>query len=760
MRAKNGFVQSLVTGIAVFLCIMAGVLGIPSTSRAQFSTLHVFNTGGSDGTFPHGALTLSGSTLYGLTSEGGAASPSAGTVFRINTDGSGYQVLHNFSVSDGGTPLGSLTLYGSTLFGTTSEGGDSGNGTIFKINTDSSGFQVLHSFSGGSDGADPHGSLTLSGSTLYGMTSAQGGAGGLGTIFKMNTDGSGYQVLHNFGVNGGGGPDGSMVIVGSTLFGMTSVEGSDYNGTVFKMNTDGTGYQVLHAFSGGSDGANPYGDLAISGSTLYGMTSLGGSNGGDGTIFQINTDGTGYAVLHGFGYSDNGGVTPEGSLTISGTTLYGMASGGGAGSYGAIFQINADGTGYQVLHDFSGNDGGAPQGSLTLSGSVLYGMTMQYGGSFTAAGTIFSMVSRTVPGPPENVTATAGNAQATVSFTAPTSNGGSAITGYTVISNPPGGTDANAGSLLTTHTVKGLTNGTSYTFTVTATNAIGTGPASGPSNPVTPGILPGAPKNVTATAGNGTAKVSFKLPTNATGPITGCTVTSNPGGIIATGVGSPINVTGLTDGTAYTFTVTATNAIGTGPASSPSKAVTPVGPPGAPTILNVTGGNEEATVSFAAPSLTGGTPITSFTVTSNPGEKKASGKGSSVTVKGLTNGTSYTFTITATNKAGSGPASSPSNSVTPATKPGTPTGVEATAGDAEATVSFNPPSSDGGSPITGYTVVSNPKGGVDADAGTTSTTHNITGLKNGASYSFTVTATNAMGTSPASKASNKVNPAQ
>src|SRR5208337_4369107 len=107
-----------------------------------------------------------------------------------------------------------------------------------------------------------------------------------------------------------------------------------------------------------------------------------------------------------------------------------------------------------------------------------------------------------VPGAPTGVTATAGNASATVTFTAPIYNGGSSITGYTVKSNPAGGVDSNSDTTATTHVINGLSNGTVYTFTVTATNAAGTGAASMPSNSVIPSIVPGPPTGVTATAGN------------------------------------------------------------------------------------------------------------------------------------------------------------------------------------------------------------------------------------------------------------------
>jgi uncharacterized repeat protein (TIGR03803 family) len=683
MKIEKGFVHRLVIGLPVFIC-MVGVLGNPSASQAQLSPLHDFSTNGTDGTFPHGSLILSGSgsTLYGMTSEGGAAIPSAGTIFQITTGGA-YQVLYNFSGAggDGAGPYGSLTIVGSALYGMTSGGGNFDNGTIFQETSPGSVPVILHSFNG-SDGAAPKGSLTLVGSTLYGMTSSEGGGGlgsGLGTIFKLDTTpGSVPVTLHAFPdpdfPNDGAAPQGSLTLVGSTLYGMTMLGGANHTGSIFMINTDGSGYTVLYTFGsiGSGDGNYPDGDLTLSGSTLYGMTSQGGAN-GHGTIFKLATTlGSVPVILYSFnGFVAGDGETPTGSLTLSasGSTLYGMTSQGGPGDYGTVFQINTDGNGYQVLYSFSGlSDGCAPQGSLTLSGSTLYGMTMQCGG-IQGAGTIFSLslMSGSVPGAPTGVTAKAGNAQATVSFKAPTSNGGSAITGYTVTSNPGGGLDANAGTTSTTHTVTGLTNGTPYTFTVTAANKNGTGPPSSPSNSVTPtasGKVPGAPTGVTAKAGNGQATVSFKLPANGGSPITDCTATSKPGGITGTGAGSPITVTGLTNGTAYTFTVTAANEIGTGPASKPSSKVTPVGAPGAPTGVTATAGNAQAKVSFKAPASNGGSAITGYTVTSNAGQT-AKGHASPITVKGLTNGDSYTFTVTATNKAGTGTASSASSPVTP-----------------------------------------------------------------------------------------------
>jgi peptidoglycan/xylan/chitin deacetylase (PgdA/CDA1 family) len=188
--------------------------------------------------------------------------------------------------------------------------------------------------------------------------------------------------------------------------------------------------------------------------------------------------------------------------------------------------------------------------------------------------------SPTVPGAPGTPSGVAGDASVAVSWTAPTSDGGSPITGYTVTASPGGATCSTSGAL--SCTVTALTNGTAYTFTVRATNSIGTGPASAPSAPVTPATVtgatvPGAPGTPTGVAGDRRVSVSWTAPTSDGGsPITGYTVTASPGGATCSTSG-PLSctVTGLTNGTAYTFTVRATNSIGTGPASAPSAPVTP-----------------------------------------------------------------------------------------------------------------------------------------------------------------------------------------
>ena len=282
--------------------------------------------------------------------------------------------------------------------------------------------------------------------------------------------------------------------------------------------------------------------------------------------------------------------------------------------------------------------------------------------------------ARTAPGDPTITGVASGDEQVTVSFTAPSSNGGSAITSYTATSSPGGLTGTVAQSGDGTIIVTGLTNGTGYTFTVTATNTIGTSAASAASSSLTPLGAPSSPTITGVASGDEQVAVSFTAPSsNGGSAITSYTATSSPGGL--TGTVSPsgdgtITVTGLTNGTPYTFAVTATNAIGTSVASAASSSVTPLAPssPSSPTITGVASGDEQVTVSFTAPSSNGGSAIASYTATSSPGgltgTVSQSGDGT-ITVTGLTNGTPYTFTVTATNAIGISVASAASSSVTP-----------------------------------------------------------------------------------------------
>jgi trimeric autotransporter adhesin len=275
----------------------------------------------------------------------------------------------------------------------------------------------------------------------------------------------------------------------------------------------------------------------------------------------------------------------------------------------------------------------------------------------------------TIPDAPVIGVAVAGNDSATVNFTAPAFDGGKPIAGYTAVSSPAGGVDNDASSMSLSHSMSALVAGAPYTFTVTADNFNGTSLPSAPSNSVTPYTVPDAPSIGVATRGNAQVSVTFTPPVfDGYSAITGYTATSNPSGITSSDVSSPIVVTGLTNGIAYTFTVHATNLAGDSTESAPSNSATPATVPGSPTIGTAVAGNTIATVPFSAPGSNGGSSITGYVVASSPAGGTDANAGStslSHSMTGLTNGTAYTFTVTATNAVGTGAASSPSNSVTP-----------------------------------------------------------------------------------------------
>jgi uncharacterized repeat protein (TIGR03803 family) len=293
-------------------------------------------------------------------------------------------VLHTFTSikGDGASPAAGLVLSGNTLYGTTSAGGVTGYGTVFQVNTDGSGFSTLYTFTNGTDGATPKGPLLLAGGMLYGTASA-GGYSSNGTVFSFNIGGSNFSTLYTF-TNG---MDGSrlaagLVLSGNTLYGTTegTLSGSSY-GTVFMLNTDGSGFTLIHRFSapsGNTDGYQPAGPLFLSGGTLYGAATDGGAN-GTGTLFTNNGSSFGHIYTFPSGYfggPNSGGANPQGGVVVAGSTLYGAAYSGGSNGLGMIYKIGQSGSGFSQLYAFPDGEGNYdPQGPLTLSGNMIYGAT-------------------------------------------------------------------------------------------------------------------------------------------------------------------------------------------------------------------------------------------------------------------------------------------------------------------------------------------------------------------------------------------------
>jgi uncharacterized repeat protein (TIGR03803 family) len=271
-------------------------------SGANYWILHDFGDVAEDGRFPVGPVALRGSRLYGVTESGIGASYD-GILFSVNTDGSDYQILHRFegSPDDGDRPSGGLFLDGDTLYGVTRNGGRYiySAGTVYSIGTDGTGFKLLHTFSG-VDGALPEGALVSDGSTLYGVCPFGGEEGGIGyyggyggTAFSVNHDGSGFAVLHDFSKStvDGLAPLGGPTLDGGRLYGTTVYGGSDPigAGTIFTVGTGGSGFDVLYRCDGliEGDGSLPAGSMLLDGGTLYGMMITGGDT-GNGVVFSYD----------------------------------------------------------------------------------------------------------------------------------------------------------------------------------------------------------------------------------------------------------------------------------------------------------------------------------------------------------------------------------------------------------------------------------------------------------------------------------------
>lgn len=313
-----------------------------------------------------------------------------------------YTLYHAFEGGGGGyyPSMGPQASDGTTLYGTTEYGGDNACGCLYRIDATGSNFQVLYSFTGGTTGAGrPNSNPILAGSWLYG-TSLQGGTNGGGTIYKIGTDGNNFTILHSFGSSEGAHPYSGLTLIGSTLYGMTKDGGTGYlGGMVFKIDTDGNNYAVVHVFAGTeSDGYGGFGSMTTDGSLLYGTTLQGGTS-NKGVIFKLDPAGPTLTILHSFTGSPYEGDEPSGYLVLDNGYLYGMTHKGGGSDKGTVFMINmgeSSSENYHRLHDFSGglDDGDTPVAGLIKSPGILYGFTT-HGGSAVAScsGTMFMVAN-------------------------------------------------------------------------------------------------------------------------------------------------------------------------------------------------------------------------------------------------------------------------------------------------------------------------------------------------------------------------------
>ncbi|HWC65947.1 MAG TPA: choice-of-anchor tandem repeat GloVer-containing protein, partial [Thermoanaerobaculia bacterium] len=336
------------------LAVLVAALFSSAASASPASTLFAFNVSPNGNTPSTELVADESGYAYGTTEAGGDPRTGGGVVFRI-APGGALEVLHRFGTVpfDGLRPLGRLLYSGGRLYGTTSAGGAGARGTLFALEADGTGYEILHDFGArAGDGMDPRAGVTAFSGRLWGTTFV-GGRRGSGTVFSFDPEKREYAVVVDFDPSSSTGfhPDEPVAFADGRGFGIASEGGAAGKGAIFSFLPDGSAVAGVHAFDVSvSNGYLPDGPLTASGSVLYGVTDGGGPK-GVGIVYAVGSDGGGFRIVHAFGGGSADGAEPAGALLVADGVIYGTTAFGGAADWGVAYALK-DGGDFSVLHSF------------------------------------------------------------------------------------------------------------------------------------------------------------------------------------------------------------------------------------------------------------------------------------------------------------------------------------------------------------------------------------------------------------------------
>ena len=544
-----------------------------------------------------------------------------------------------------------------------------------------------------------------------------------------------------------------------------------------------TGYRIEISPNGNSNWTTHLANTSGTGTT-YSHTGLAAGTTRHYRVSAINTNGAGAASnVDGATTGTTVPDAPTGlAATASGNTRINLswtapASDGGSPITGYRIEVSSDGGTSWSDHVASTN---VPATTYSHTG-LAAGTTRHYrvsaintNGAGAPSSVDDATTGTTVPGAPTGLTATAsGTTRIDLSWTAPGSDGGSAITGYKIEESPNGNsnwTTLEADTNATTYAHTGLAGGTTRHYRVSAINSNGAGAPSNVDGATTGTTVPDAPTSLAATA-SGTTRInlSWTAPGSDGGsPITGYRIEESPDGNSSwttleadtTSTRTTYPHTGLSGGTTRHYRVSAINSNGAGAPSNVDGATTGTTVPGAPTVLTATAsGTTRINLSWTAPGSDGGSPVTGYKIESSPNGNSswttlvATTGGASTTHSdtGLPGGTTRHYRVSAINSNGAGAPSNVAGTTTGTTVPDAPTSLAATAsGTARINLSWTAPARDGGTPITGYRIEESPDGrsswtDLVTDTTDTRTTYSHTGLSGGTTRHYRVSAINSNG---------------